>query len=233
LPGLRVVLERGMPDRCTYNVSVERPGRRAFLATAAAMLAGQVIGPARAHQTKPAPISGFELPQPMPLSPFRLIDHRGAPFETARLAERWTFLLFGFTHCPDVCPTTLVQIAETRRHVASRREGVATAGVFVTIDPARDTRERLARYVAGFGDDLVGVTGKPDDLKAFARQFRIRYTPTSPIGTQSYLFDHTASVSLLGPDARLHAIFSLPLRPEKVAADIARMSAGYKTRGNV
>jgi protein SCO1/2 len=221
-----------MPDRCTLDVFALRPGRRTLLASAVAALAVHAIRPARAHKVEPAPISGFELPQPMPLHPFRLVDHRGAPFDPARLAGRWTFLLFGFTHCPDVCPTTLVQMAETRRQVALSREVVATAAVFVTIDPARDTRERLASYVAGFGSDLVGVTGKPDDLQAFARQFRIRYTSTAPVGTKTYLFDHTASVSLLGPDARLHAIFSLPLRADKVAADVARMNATHRGKGN-
>ena len=218
-----------MPDRCTHNVLLTR---RTFLASAAAALAGHAVGTAWAHEVKPAPISGFELPQPMALTPFRLIDHRGAPFDPASLTERWTFLLFGFTHCPDVCPTTLAQIVETRSRIALRRERIATAGVFVTIDPARDTRERLAGYVAGFGSDLVGVTGKPDELQAFAKQFRIRSTPTAPVGAQTYLFDHTASVSLLGPDARLHAIFTLPLRAEKVADDVARMNAGYGRKGS-
>lgn len=101
--------------------------------------------------------------------------------------------------------------------------------VFLTIDPVRDTRERLADYVALFGDGLLGITGPSSELQALANQFRIRYTPTKPVGTAGYLFDHTASVSLLGPDARIYAIFTLPLRPDKVAADLARMHAQHQT----
>jgi len=165
----------------------------------------------------------------MALKPFRLVDHRGRAFDTQSFEARWTLLLFGFTHCPDVCPTTLAQIADVRRRTALLRENIPTASVFVTIDPARDTPQRLAGYVAQFGDDLIGVTGSSGDLQAFAKQFRVRSTKTKPVGADGYLFDHTASVSLLGPDGRIYAIFTLPLRPEKVAVDLARMHAQHET----
>lgn len=202
--------------------------RRQFLLRTAAIVAFPTITAVGAHEMKPAPISGFELPQPRALKPFRLVDHRGDVFDHKDLASRWTLLLFGFTHCPDVCPTTLMQMADVRRQVAGLGDSVPLASVLVTIDPARDTRQRLAQYVGQFGEGVTGVTGTPAALQALAQQFRIRYTPTKPIGAAGYLFDHTASVSLLGPDARLYAIFTLPLRPEKVAADLVRMHAQHR-----
>lgn len=201
--------------------------RRAFI-LAVAIVAAHETTALRAHELKPAPIDGFELPVPMAVKPFGLADHRGRTFGAAEFAGRWTLLLFGFTHCPDVCPTTLAQIAEVRRIVAAARGDIPTASVFVTIDPARDTRARLAGYVAQFGDDVIGVTGPPQDLQALANQFRVRYTTTRPTGGAAYLFDHTASVSLVGPDGRLFAIFTLPLRPGKVAADLARLHSGQR-----
>jgi protein SCO1 len=223
-PRILCTAPRGKHGRFWDPHRVTRGRRRTFV-LAAAMLAVRVASPLQAHEPKPAPIDGFELPVPMALKAFRLTDHQGRAFDATRLAGRWTLVLFGYTHCPDVCPTTLAQMAEVRKIVAATREDIPTASVFVTVDPARDTRQRLAGYVAQFGDDVIGVTGLPDDLRGLADQFRVRYTPTRPVGSAGYRFDHTASVSLLGPDGRLFAIFTLPLRPGKVAADVAQLHA--------
>jgi len=193
-------------------------------------------GPAVGHKMAPAPIAGFELPVPKTLAAFALQDHRGRAFDNTALAGRWTFLLFGYTHCADVCPTTLPQIREVRRVLAARHSEVPTAWVFVTVDPARDTREALAVYAAHFGDGLIAVGGAAKEIKGFADQFRVRYTPRPPQpgapqarSAGGYDIDHTASVALLGPDGKLHAIFTLPLSPERVADDVARMSATHSS----
>ena len=202
------------------------PQRRRITLAGCGVLALRVVPDAFAHQAAPAPISGFELPKPIALKPFRLTDQHGRLFDRVRLERRWTLLLFGFTRCPDVCPTTLAQIAQVRRFVAAQPDDAPTEGVFITIDPKRDTREQLARYVAQFDATGIGVTGSPSEIDALAKQFRIRYVRSGG-QAEGYLFDHTASVSLIGPDARLYAIFTLPLRPEKVAADLGRMHANY------
>ena len=179
-----------------------------------------------AHTVAPAPISGFELPIPKALQPFALRDHRGRVFDNVSLASRWTFLLFGYTHCTDTCPTTLVEINEVRRTLAARYHDIPTAAVFATVDPKRDTQERLAEYADRFGDGLTAVGGTPEAIKAFAGQFRVRYAPRpGAAGARGYDVDHTASVALLGPDGKLYAVFTLPLRPGRVAEDVARMSA--------
>ena len=200
-------------------IQVDRRRCLLFLVAAFALRPG---GAARAHSAPPSSASGFELPVPKPLQPFALIDHRGRTFDNARLAGRWTFLLFGYTHCTDICPTTLLQLREVRRAVASRYRDVPTASVFATLDPKRDTRERLAQYAAHFGEELTAVGSTPATMKTFADQFRVRYA-TRPGAAGAYDIDHTASVALIGPDAKLHAVFTLPLRAEQVAADVARM----------
>ena len=108
--------------------------------------------------------------------------------------------------------------------------------MFVTVDPARDTREALAVYAAHFGDGLIAVGGATKAIRGFADQFRVRYAPRSPQPGASqarsaggYDIDHTASVALLGPDGKLHAIFTLPLSPERVADDVARMYATHSS----
>jgi protein SCO1/2 len=200
-------------DRC----SPISPARRAFIAGVLAALAAPR---ASAHSAKPAPIAGFELPEPMQLADFRLSDHRGRAFTKQSLRDRWTMLLFGFAQCPDVCPTALAQMAETRRAVGALDPRSAIGGVFVTIDPKRDSLAQLASYVARFDPAFIGVTGDVKSIRALAEQFRVRYEPAAG---KPYLFDHTASVSLIGADARLYAIFSLPLAPARVAGDIVRL----------
>ena len=128
--------------------------------------------------------------------------------------------------------------ADPRSAARARRAhgAVPTAWVFVTVDPARDTREALAVYAAHFGDGLIAVGGATKAIKGFADQFRVRYAPRSPQpdapqarSAGGYDIDHTASVALLGPDGKLHAIFTLPLSPERVADDVARMYATHSS----
>jgi protein SCO1/2 len=204
-----------MPVRADRARPAAAPRRR-FVLGALAMLGAPAV---RAHKAAPAPIAGFELPQPLALADFRLAQASGRAFTRASLEGHWTMLLFGFTACPDVCPTTLAQMAEVRRASASSH-GPALDGVFVTIDPARDTPARLGDYVARFDRRFTGVTGDERAIRAFAQQFRVRY---EPVAGMPYRFDHTASVSVIGPDAKLHAIFTLPLDPARVAGDIARL----------
>jgi len=182
--------------------------------------------PSLAHTAAPAPISGFELPVPKALQPFALRDHRGRVFDNASLASRWTLLLFGYTHCVDTCPTTLVEMSEVRRRLAARYADIPTAAVFVTVDPKRDTQERLAEYAARFGEGLVAVGGAPGAIKALAGQFRVQYSQRpGASGARGYDVDHTTSVALLGPDGKFYAVFTLPLRPARVAEDVARIHA--------
>ena len=180
--------------------------------------------PSLAHTTAPAQVSGFELPVPKALQPFALRDHRGRVFDNSSFANRWTLLLFGYTHCADTCPATLIEMSEVRRALATRYPDIPTAAVFVTIDPKRDSEERLAEYVARFGDGLTAVGGTPEAIKAFAGQFRVRYAQRpAAASARGYDVDHTTSVALLGPDRKLYAVFTLPLRPGRVAEDVARM----------
>src|SRR5690606_4325734 len=132
---------------------------------------------------------------------------------------RWTLLVFGYTHCPDVCPVTLAQVRETRALLEQQSPALDVAAVFVSIDPERDTPDRVAAYVAAFDEDLVGVTGTAEAVAAFAGQLRVKYAPTrrSP---GRYLVDHSSAVALLTPRAELAALFSVPLRPERLASDL-------------
>jgi protein SCO1 len=203
--------------------------RRTLLTSALAALCAR-HGSAWSHAIEPAPVSGFELPIPRPVQPFSLRTHTGMPFGEKDLRARWSFLFFGFTHCPDVCPTTLVELHQIRLAIDAGREVVPSALLFVTIDPVRDTEPLLKEYVDRFGTGITGLRGSGSATKQFADQFRVRYEIAAggKASKSDYLFDHTASVSLIGPDGRLYAIYTLPLRTSAVADDVARIHAKHR-----
>jgi len=168
-------------------------------------------------------IAGFYLPSSIELQKFSLVDHRGRAFTKRDLTGRWTLVTFGYTHCPDVCPTTLAGLREVRRQLVARRSPIDPVILFVTIDPQRDTTGRLDQYVSAFGQGVRGVGGSAADIAAFAAQFRVQYAKSGGARADAYFMDHTSSVALLAPDASLRAVFSVPLRPERVATDLDRI----------
>jgi protein SCO1/2 len=160
----------------------------------------------------------------MPLAPFTLVDQDAKPFTLDGFEGRWTLLVFGYTHCPDVCPITLAQVSDTRALLRHEAPALALGTVFVSIDPQRDTPSRIAPYVAAFDEALIGLTGPADDIAAFAAQFSVKYSVTEG-SDGDYFLDHTSSVALLTPRAELRALFSVPLRPERLAKDLLAIVA--------
>lgn len=155
-----------------------------------------------AEEVNPLASTLRELSTPRRLTDFSLTDGAGAPFDRSRLEGQWTLAFFGFTHCPDVCPSTLTRLAETLRRLPPE---TALQVIFVTVDPARDDIQTVRRYAANFHDDIVGVTGAPAQIGAVARQAGVIYSkpPASGPHAGHYLIDHSTSLALIDPDARL------------------------------
>lgn len=127
-----------------------------------------------------------------------LLDHRGEPFGSEQLHGRWTYVFFGFTHCPGVCPATLSVLARTRDRLADAAPGVPVQIALVTVDPARDSPNALAAYLRPFGEGFVGVTGEAENLRAC----RERLGVSSRAG-QGTLIDHSAAIYVFDPGGRL------------------------------
>ncbi len=140
-------------------------------------------------------------PGPSIGGPFTLTDGGGRPWSDADARGRYMLVFFGYTGCVDLCPRTLTEMAEAldRFDPGARR----VQPVFITVDPAHDTPQRLRRYVAGFSPTLVGLTGTADQLGAVERQFHVVVEPRLP--TDHDELDHTAVIYLLGPDGRFVA----------------------------
>ena len=153
-----------------------------------------------------------------------MTDHRGEPFGLRRLEGRWSFLFFGYTHCPDVCPTTLSMLAKVSRELSA--DGVAGDGaqfVFVSVDPARDMPARLGEYVAYFDPDFLGVTGPDNALEALTRQLGIFVSRDAPDGTGNYIVGHGAAVLLIDPESRLVGVYQAPHDPSGIADSFQRI----------
>ena len=153
--------------------------------------------------------------------PFQLVDQRGAPVTEAVLRGRPTALFFGFTHCPDVCPTTLFELAGYQK--ALKAEGRDLAIVFVTVDPARDTPEILRTYVGALSDDVTALTGDDTQVEAMLKSYGI-YFKKVPQGTD-YTMDHTASVLLLDRTGALRGTIAYGEDPATAKLKLERLGA--------
>ena len=165
----------------------------------------------------PAPSSGgVQLPQGMVLGgPFSLVDHTGRAVTEADFAGRFLLVYFGFTYCPDVCPTELGTIAAALD--ALEEQGARVTPVLITVDPERDTPEALADYVSRFHPRMVGLTGTAQQVAAVARAYRVFYAKVNRPEMTQYLVDHSSFIYLVGPDARVRALFRPEMTPEAIA----------------
>lgn len=172
--------------------------------------------------SQPAVTTATLLSPPRPLPPMELVDHENRPFDTSRLRGGWSLVFFGFTSCPDACPLTMTALAETNKLLADLPAQRRPRVVMISVDPQRDTPERLAPYVKAFDPTFTGATGTKAAIDELAQRMGVM-AATRPIEGGSYTVDHTTSVFLIDPDGALRALFSAPLTPKLIAEDYRRI----------
>jgi protein SCO1/2 len=151
--------------------------------------------------------------------PFQLTDQNGRRLTDQDLKGKPFLVFFGFTHCPDVCPTALFEISEVLR--ALGRDADRAAAVFVSVDPERDTPAVLKDYLSSFDPHIYGATGDSDTIAAVAKAYRVYYKKV-PLSAGDYTMDHTAIVYLMDKNGRFVAPFNLKRTPEVAAADLRK-----------
>jgi protein SCO1 len=171
----------------------------------------------RLDHSIPALTSGTWLPQPRDPGEFSLLDQNNAQFSAARLKGAPSLVYFGYTHCPDVCPLTLLQLAQVVK------SGVVPGlrVVFISVDPARDTPTQLAQYVHAFDPDFIGLTGTPAMLQQVAHSFGVAYLRVDLPGGD-YSMDHSATVFLMDSHGRNVAVFNPPYDVKSLTDDLRR-----------
>lgn len=173
-------------------------------------------------------IGGFVLPEARALEDFALVDSAGQPFAPRDFAGHWSFLYFGYTYCPDVCPLSMLELSSLKELLATQAPGLAAEYYLVSVDPQRDTPDRLREYVTYFDPAFRGLTGDPAQIAAFAQAVGAIYFVPPGQDDESYVVSHTSNVTLLDPDGRLHAVFMAPHTPTLLAADFAKVLARYR-----
>jgi protein SCO1/2 len=162
-------------------------------------------------------------PAPIAMSavggPFRLVDQNAKPITEQDFKGEPFLVFFGFTHCPDVCPTTLFEVSEIFRALGPDAKNLRA--MFVTVDPERDTPAVMKDYLASFDPRIVGATGDIDAITAAEKSFRV-YAKKVPTDGGGYTMDHTAIVYLMSKDGRFVAPFNMKRRPEEAATELKR-----------
>jgi protein SCO1/2 len=152
---------------------------------------------------------------------FRLTDHTGKARSLADFRGKVVVLFFGYTHCPDVCPTTLAELAETMKRLGKDADRVQV--LFATIDPERDTRELLAQYVPAFNPSFLGLYGDAEATARTAQEFKILYQKQPGRTPGSYTMDHSAGSFLFDPQGRLRVYVGYGQGPDVFTHDIREL----------
>ncbi len=159
------------------------------------------------------------------LPAFALLDQAGRPFGPEQLRGHWTLLFFGFVNCPDVCPTTLATLAAARKSLADLPDAERPAVTLVSVDPARDTPDVLARYVAHFDPSFRGITGSAEAINTLASALGVAVIVGPAAADGSYTVDHSAAIFLVNPEGRIAALFGTPHEAGTIARDFRRIVA--------
>uniref|UniRef100_K7E7M0 SCO cytochrome c oxidase assembly protein 1 n=1 Tax=Ornithorhynchus anatinus TaxID=9258 RepID=K7E7M0_ORNAN len=168
------------------------------------------------------------LGKPLLGGPFSLVDHHGQPRTDRDYLGRWVLIYFGFTHCPDVCPEELEKMIQVVDEIDDIPTLPDLTPLFITIDPERDTREAVARYVREFSPKLVGLTGAAEQVDQVARAFRVYYSPGPRDEDDDYIVDHTIIMYLIGPDGEFLDYFGQNKKSSEIAGSIAAHMREHK-----
>lgn len=150
-----------------------------------------------------------------------LIDHNGKPRQLADYKGKAVVLFFGYTHCPDVCPTTMLEMAKAMKLLGKQADEVQV--LFVTLDPERDTRDVLAKFVPSFDSRFVGLYGSAEQTAETAKNFKIFYAKQLEAGKSGYTIDHSAGVYAFDKEGKIRIYLKYGQKPEEIASDLRHL----------
>ncbi|HEY9540272.1 MAG TPA: SCO family protein [Luteimonas sp.] len=166
-------------------------------------------------------------PQPRELPAFSLRQSDGTQLVPGELKGHWTLVFLGFTYCPDVCPTTLAELAQAQKQWETLPESTRPRVLFVSVDPERDDPDRIGEYAHAFHRDSMAATADVPALEKFANSLALVFAKVpAPEGAppDSYTIDHSATIAVLDPQGRMAGIIQQPLQPRAIAADLAALT---------
>jgi cytochrome oxidase Cu insertion factor (SCO1/SenC/PrrC family) len=190
-----------------------------YLLLAAFVSAGTLwyLGDLRAHSGTESVATGAHVTLG---GPFALTDQNQMLRTEKDFAGKYTLVFFGYTYCPDVCPATLAVMAAALDKLGSRAERVVP--IFITVDPKRDTPDKMKSYLSSFGTRFVGLTGSPADIAKVAKEYRVYYKEHPAENGGEYTVDHSGVIYLMDPNGQFVSNYSLDTSPDMMAADLTK-----------
>ena len=212
------------PDpRARPSIQEPRTATPRFLLIAAALAGFLVLATGLllfvGYRDSPRGIAGTVLSSAIG-GPFHLTDQNGKPFTEADLKGKWHLIFFGYTHCPDVCPTTLNDLSLALDRLGAKRDQVGI--VMITVDPERDTPETLKSYIASFDAPITALTGTPEQVAEAEKAYRV-YSAKRPTGGGDYDMDHSAVIYVMDPEGRFTATFTPDTGADAVAERMQKL----------
>lgn len=173
-------------------------------------------------------ISATILHEASPITSFRLSDHNGNAFNQDKLVGQWSLLNFGYTHCPDICPTTLNTLNHVNKILHEMDAPILPQTIFITLDPERDDVATLADYIPWFNKDFIGLTGSTEQIQALTKNLGIMSQKRQDeSGEGNYLIDHTVTIMLIDTKGQLRALSSAPHNAQTIADDFIKITERF------
>jgi protein SCO1/2 len=197
---------------------------RRSLVTLAAVMAVSVAGWLlwQRFGPRPGPQFGVAVNASTAVADFRLDSTLGKPMALSDFADRYTVLYFGYTTCPDICPTTLADLGKAEQLMGAAAERIQV--IFVTVDPERDTPQRMRDYLAYFSPNFIGMSGALEETERIASQLGVIYEKRyASESATDYLMDHTATTIVLDPQRRPQLLFPYGVTGEQIASDLSAL----------
>ena len=170
----------------------------------------------------------FVFDEPRGINDFSLLDQNSNAVDLGLLQDQWTLIFFGYTYCPDICPLTMATLNQFSGLLEAEGEYAEdTQVIMVSVDPRRDTVEKLRDYVGYFNDDYLGLTGEYIDIFTFSSQLNIAFA-YSPGEGEDYLVSHSGEIALINPNGDFHGFFKVPHNPELMAENFSVVRAAWE-----
>lgn len=175
-----------------------------------------------AKDKKPTLHTATVFPQPRIITPFQLTDDEGKPFTQQNLKGHFSLIFFGFTHCPDLCPTTLALLNKSYKMLADAKLKNMPQIIFISVDPEQDDAKTIKKYLASFNPAFLGATGTKEQLDKLTQEMSVLYTKVIKAGdTEHYTIDHSGALILVNPEGQFYGVFTMPHDAKKIADDMA------------
>ncbi|MAM69997.1 MAG: SCO family protein [Gammaproteobacteria bacterium] len=200
----------------------------AFIALVMGLTLNRILSPAAMTNEELSENGLFVYDVPRRINDFSLVDYNDAPVDLSLLQGKWSLIFFGYTYCPDICPLTMATLNQFSQILEAEGDYMDdTQVIMVSVDPQRDTPEKLREYVGYFNDDYLGLSGEYIDLFNFASQLNIAFAYV-PGNGENYLVNHSGEIALINPNGHFHGFFKMPHNPESMATNYEVIRARWQ-----